>query len=211
MRSPEMMRRSLSGIALALALGFVPAAWAGEPMPPRPDVAYGSPISEEDLVLWNIDIATPTGGNLPEGAGSVAEGLEVYETYCAHCHGDNAEGGPMFGSMVGGIGSMTERPRVLTPGSMYPYAPILFDYTRRAMPLDAPQSLEPDQVYAVSAYILNLNGLVADDFIADAASLTAVQMPNRDAFVVDSRPDVSAERCMSSCAPIGTVADAEAQ
>jgi S-disulfanyl-L-cysteine oxidoreductase SoxD len=118
------------------------------------------------FALWDIDITTPAGGNPPPGQGTVAEGAEVYEAHCLHCHGENAEGGAMYGTMVGGIGSMTERPRVLTPGSVY--APILFDYTRRAMPLDAPHSLEDDEVYAVTAYIYHLNGLVDEDFTADA-------------------------------------------
>jgi S-disulfanyl-L-cysteine oxidoreductase SoxD len=89
------------------------------------------------------------------------------------------------------------------------YAPILFDYTRRAMPLDAPHSLEDDEVYAVTAYIYHLNGLVDQDFTADADSLPGIEMPNLDAFVEDDQPDVGAERCMEDCAPIGTVADAD--
>ena len=103
---------------------------------------------------------------------------------------------------------MTKSPRVLTPGSMYPYAPILFDYVRRAMPMDAPQSLADDEVYAVAAYIYNLNGLVPDDFRMNAETMPKIQMPNRDAFIKDDRPDTHAERCMADCKPIGTVADA---
>jgi S-disulfanyl-L-cysteine oxidoreductase SoxD len=203
---------ALLGIPVAAALLALPVAApaAAEPLPERPDVAFGQPIDEDVLALWDIDIATPAGGNLPPGQGSVAEGAEVYEAQCMHCHGENAEGGTMYGTMVGGIGSMTERPRVLTPASMYPYAPILFDYTRRAMPLDAPHSLGDDEVYAVTAYIYHLNGLVDEDFVADADSLPGIEMPNRDAFIDDDRPDVDAERCMEDCTPIGTVADADA-
>jgi S-disulfanyl-L-cysteine oxidoreductase SoxD len=131
---------------------------------------------------------------------------------CQHCHGPEAQGGDafMYGTMVGGIGTMDENPRVLTPGSMYPYAPILFDYVRRSMPLDSPHSMTPDQVYAVSAYIYHLNGLVEQDFVADAETLPAIEMPNRDAFIPDDRPDTANERCMEGCDPIGTVADADA-
>ncbi len=82
---------------------------------------------------------------------------------------------------------------------MYPYAPILFDYVRRTMPMTAPQSLTNDQVYALSAYILNLNGLVPDDAVMDAASLPKVTMPNRNGFIVDDRPDTTAKRCMTNC------------
>jgi cytochrome c len=82
---------------------------------------------------------------------------------------------------------------------MYPYAPILFDYIRRAMPMDRPQTLSADEVYAVSAYILSLNGLVPADAVMDAQSMPKVQMPNRDGFLLDDRPDTQATRCMSNC------------
>jgi len=94
---------------------------------------------------------------------------------------------------------MTQSPRVLTPGSMYPYAPILFDYVRRAMPMDRPQTMTNDEVYAVSAYLLNLNGLVPADAVMDAQSLPRVQMPNRNGFLTDDRPDAKATRCMTNC------------
>lgn len=168
-----------------------------QPLPDRP--RFGHPVSESELVALNIDVRTSDGLGLPPGSGSVAAGKQVYDTKCAGCHGPEAKGGPVYGSMVGGIGSMTKNPRVLTPGSMYPYAPILFDYVRRAMPMDRPQSLTNDEVYAVSAYILNLNGLVPADAVMDARTLTAVRMPNRDAFIVDDRPDFKAVRCMTDC------------
>jgi cytochrome c len=146
---------------------------------------------------------------LPPGSGSIAKGKAVYDSQCLVCHGPEAKGGPMFGTMVGGIGTMDQNPRVLTPASMYPYAPILFDYVRRAMPLDAPQSLTNEEVYSVVGYIYQLNGLLAEDAKIDAETLTAMKMPNRDAFIVDDRPDTKAERCMTECKPIGTVADAQ--
>jgi len=178
----------------------------------KPDEGFGQPISEEDLELWDIAIETPTGDNLPPGEGTVADGEEVYAERCQSCHGPEAQGGEdyMYGTMVGGIGTMTENPRVLTPGSMYPHAPILFDYVRRAMPLDNPHSLTPDQVYAVSAYIYHLNGLIDEDYVMNAETITAIEMPNRDAFIEDDRPDTANERCMEDCDPIGTVADADA-
>jgi cytochrome c len=101
--------------------------------------------------------------------------------------------------MVGGIGSFTTNARVLTPGSMYPYAPILFDYIRRTMPMDRPLTLTSNEVYALSAYILNLNGLVPANAVMDAKTLPAVQMPNRSGFIRDDRPDAKAVRCMTNC------------
>ena len=170
---------------------------AVQALPDKP--RFGQPMSEADLAAWNIDIRTPDGRGLPAGRGSVADGKKVYEAKCGACHGADAKGGPVYGTMVGGIGSFTGSPRVLTPGSMYPYAPILFDYIRRSMPMDRPQTLSADEVYAVSAYLLNLNGLVPADAVMDAASLAQVQMPNRNGFILDDRPDTKAVRCMTNC------------
>jgi S-disulfanyl-L-cysteine oxidoreductase SoxD len=175
----------------ALSLGVADGQSGG----PR----FGKPISEADIAAWNIDVRTSDGKGLPSGKGSVAEGKVLFAAQCAACHGDDAKGGSMYGTMVGGIGSFTTNTRVLTPGSMYPYAPILFDYVRRTMPMNAPQSLTNDQLYALAAYLLNLNGLVPDNAVMDAESLTKVMMPNRNGFIADDRPDTSAKRCMTNC------------
>jgi cytochrome c len=188
------------GMAAKSSDGIPLGASGPHPVQPLPDKPrFGQPVSESDLATWNIDIRTPDGYGLPPGRGSVAEGRKVYEAKCAACHGADAKGGPLYGTMVGGIGSFTTDTRVLTPGSMYPYAPILFDYIRRTMPMDRPQSLTADEVYAVSAYLLHLNGLVPEDAVMDATSLPKVQMPNRNGFVLDDRPDTKAVRCMANC------------
>jgi len=166
-------------------------------LPDKPK--FGQPVSSAQIAAWDIDITTQSGKGLPAGSGSVADGRKVYDGKCAACHGAEAKGGPVYGAMVGGIGSMNTPKRVLTPGSMYPYAPILFDYIRRAMPMDRPQTLTNNEVYALSAYLLNLNGLVPANAVMDRNSLPKVQMPNRNGFIVDDRPDVKATRCMSNC------------
>lgn len=166
-------------------------------LPDKP--RFGRAVSEADLAAWNIDIRTPDGRGLPAGRGTVAEGQKIYQAKCVACHGEGAKGGSMYGPMVGGIGSFTTNARVLTPGSMYPYAPILFDYIRRTMPMDSPQTLTTNEVYALSAYLLNLNGLIPATAVMDQNTLARVQMPNRDGFVIDNRPDVKATRCMSNC------------
>jgi cytochrome c len=194
--------RWLSLVAAAFVLGCTTVTTSSPVRSPetvKPRAAYGKPISEADIALWNIDIRTSDGKGLPPGRGTVAEGKRVYEEKCMSCHGAEAKGGPQYGTMVGGIGSFTTDKRVLTPGSMYPYAPILFDYIRRAMPMDRPQSLTPDEVYAVSAYLLHLNQLIPADAVMDAKTLPAVQMPNRNGFILDDRPDTKAARCMKDC------------
>ena len=190
--APGMQSKSSTGIPLG--------ATSPHPVQPLPDKPrFGKPISEADVATWNIDIRTPDGAGLPPGRGSVKEGQQVYAQKCAACHGADAKGGPVYGTMVGGIGSFKGSPRVLTPGSMYPYAPILFDYIRRSMPMDRPQTMTNNEVYAVSAYLLNLNGLVPADAVMDAQSMPKVQMPNRDGFLLDDRPDTQATRCMTNC------------
>jgi len=196
MRSRNLLA-GLAAAAVVAGCAQMPAATPAKQ--PRPDVAFGQPISEADIAPWNVDIRTPDGLGLPAGRGSVAEGKTLYDAQCAACHGADAKGGPVYGTMVGGIGSFKTDTRVLTPGSMYPYAPILFDYIRRAMPMNKPMTLSPNEVYALSAYILNLNGLIPADAVMDQSSLPKVQMPNRNGFIVDDRPDTKAVRCMTNC------------
>jgi S-disulfanyl-L-cysteine oxidoreductase SoxD len=190
--APGMSAKTAEGIPLGMS-----GPHAVQPLSDRP--RSGKPIAEADLEAWNIDVRTSDGLGLPPGRGSVAQGKAIYAAKCTACHGADAKGGPMYGTMVGGIGSMTKTPRILTPGSMYPYAPILFDYIRRSMPMDRPQTLTNDEVYALSALLLNLNGLVPADAVMDAQSLPKVQMPNRNAFLIDDRPDAGATRCMANC------------
>jgi cytochrome c len=148
----------------------------------------GRPATAAEIAGWHIDVGRD-GSNLPTGSGSVSRGREVFAQQCSSCHGDKGEGG-VGDRLVGGQGTIGTAKPVRTVGSYWPYAPTLFDYIRRAMPQNAPQSLSNDDVYAVSAYILNLNGLVGADATLDAKSLAAIKMPNRDKFVGDARPDV---------------------
>lgn len=193
------MRSASFGISLVAGLAMCAGMASADTS--RPPVSFGSPITESDVAAWDIDVHTPSGKGLPAGKGSVAEGETLFAAQCVACHGENAAGGSQYGSMVGGIGSFTTDKRVLTPGSMYPYASILFDYVRRAMPMTAPQSLSDNEVYALTAYIYHLNGLLPADAVLDADSLAALEMPNRDGFIRDDRPDTNAVRCMQDCTP----------
>lgn len=180
------MSKWLKALALVLCAGTAQA-----------DI--GTPISATDLAAWDID-ARFDGQGLPEGSGSVERGNEIYDERCAVCHGDFGEGLGRNPVLIGGEDSLNSTQPVRTVGSFWPYAPSLFDYIRRAMPFGDAQSLSPDETYAVTAYVLNLNGLVDDGAILDKASLRAIDMPNRGGFTQgDPRPDALNPRCMSDC------------
>lgn len=173
----------LTGVALADPSGPAASLHAA---PMR--LGIGRPASPEILVAWDIDVRAD-GRGLPAGRGSVRDGAALFGTRCAGCHGDHGEGASAD-ALVGGQGSLATPKPVRTVGSYWPYATTLFDYVRRAMPFDAPQSLSADETYALSAYILNRNGLLPDDAVLDADTLPKVAMPNRDGFTRDARPDV---------------------
>jgi len=148
----------------------------------------GRAPTEAELAAWSISVA-PDGTGLPPGAGSVEEGRGVYESRCAGCHGTLGQGGEA-GALVGGEGTLASAAPQKTVSSYWPYATTLFDYTRRAMPFDFPGTLSADQVYAVVAYVLYLGGIVDEERTLNAATLPAIEMPNRDGFVADPRPDL---------------------
>jgi len=146
----------------------------------------GHPAATEEIAVWDISIG-PEGAGLPPGSGTPRQGEAVYAAKCLGCHGEKGAGKPND-QLVGGIGTLTgEQAPVKTVGSFWPYATTLFDYVRRAMPFDAPKSLSNDEVYAVCAYILQLNGIVGESAVMDGQSLAKVQMPNRNGFVPFSR------------------------
>ena len=178
-----MRLREMCGIALAIVL-----CACGSGAQAQSPYGIGRPATPAEIAGWNIDIGRD-GSNLPKGRGPVGRGREVFAEQCASCHGEKGEGG-LGDRLAGGQGTIGTAKPIRTVGSYWPYAPTLFDYVRRAMPQNAPQSLSDEDVYAVSAYVLNLNGLVGADATLDAKSLAAVKMPNRDRFVGDARPDV---------------------
>src|SRR5215469_8653560 len=146
----------------------------------------GKPISPEDLVSWDISIG-PDGTGLPLGSGTVQQGEAVFAAKCQACHGAKGAGQPND-RLVGGQGSLPgDKPPVKTVGSYWPYATTLFDYIRRAMPLNEYKSLTKDEQYRVDAYILHLNGLVGENDTIDARTLPKVPMPNRYGFVTFAR------------------------
>jgi hypothetical protein len=153
-----------------------------------PRYGVGRPPTPEEIRALGSAIA-PDGTGLPTGSGTVAQGRTLFTAQCARCHGPNGEGdvGPR---LVGGQGTLATPRPLKTVGSFWPYATTLWDYVNRAMPFDRPGLLEPSEVYAAVAFLLNLNGIVGDDVVMNSTTLPAVRMPNRDGFVSDPRPDV---------------------
>ena len=166
---------------------------------------FGTPASAMEISGWDIDVR-PDGAGLPEGRGSVAEGQAIYDAKCAICHGTFGESTDYM-AIAGGVGSLASDAPMRTTGSKLNHATTLFDYIRRAMPFNAPKSLTTNEVYALTAYVLNLNDILPAEAVLDRRALIAVRMPNRDGFTTqhgfmraDGRPDTHATPCMTNCA-----------
>jgi cytochrome c len=168
-----------------LALAALAACTTSAPTTSRADAAFGRAASAQEVAAWDISIP-PSGEGLPAGSGNAKQGEAVYAAKCEGCHGAKGAGKPAD-PLAGGLGSLASANPVRTVGSYWPYATTLFDYTRRAMPVTNPQSLTNDEVYAVTAYLLYLNGIVAESDEMNARALPQVKMPNREGFVDWSR------------------------
>lgn len=171
----------------------------GSTLAENPRYGYGTTATEAEINAWDIDVR-PDGLGLPTGQGSAAQGEAVYLQLCSACHGEFGEGIGRYPALIGGENSLvSERPKK-TVGSYWPYATTLWDYINRSMPFGNAQSLEPDQVYAIVAYILNMNDLIESDTVLDQNSLPKVIMPNQNGFISpDPRPDVHNKACMKNC------------
>jgi S-disulfanyl-L-cysteine oxidoreductase SoxD len=191
------MCSSLSRALLAAALTVLPAAAFAAP---PGFYGYGTQATPDQIAGWDID-ARPDGAGLPPGSGTVAKGADVYGEQCAACHGTFGEGEARYPKLTGGEGTLTKERPEPSVGSYWPFAVTLFDYINRAMPFQAPHSLSSGDVYALTAYVLSINNIVANNFVADRNSLPKVKMPNHDSFIwQDPRPDTSAKQCMKNCA-----------
>jgi cytochrome c len=161
----------------------------------------GTTATEAQISALDIDVR-PDGQGLPLGRGSVEQGATLFAQVCASCHGARGQGGPAE-RLVGGIGTLATPQPVKTVGSYWPYATTLFDYVRRAMPYDKPNSLTADQVYALVAYVLEMNGIVAAGTTLDAATLPKVEMPNRHGFIVSTpAPEASSSAPRERTTPV---------
>ena len=158
-----------SKFAVGLAFLFATAAYAEGP-------GMGQPLSADEIPFYATYVM-PDGRGLPEGGGTAAEGAEIYAAQCTSCHGETGTEGPVMPPVW---------PNELWPksvGKHWPYATTLFDYIRRAMPLNDPKSLSDDEVYALAAFILARNGIIDEGLAMTAQTLPTVEMPNRDNFI----------------------------
>jgi cytochrome c len=165
----------------AILLAFTCVAGQSEGHPAAASPRLGRPVPSDVIRAWDITVSAD-GSGLPQGTGSVAEGHELYEAKCRACHGAAGAGG-IADRLTGGVGSLASNKPIKTVASYWPYAPTLFDYVRRAMPLTAPQSLSDQDVYSLVAYLLSIDGIVAGDARLDGPSVARIRMPNRDGFV----------------------------
>jgi S-disulfanyl-L-cysteine oxidoreductase SoxD len=173
-------------IATAAALALLASCAAQRAAPPAKGPALGQAVDAAEVARYDISIP-PSGAGLPKGNGTARAGAAVYEQKCQACHGAKGAGKPAD-ALAGGIGSLGTKTPMRTVGSYWPYATTLFDYVRRAMPITNPLSLSDEETYAVTAYVLYLNGIIGEDLAMDAQSLPQVKMPNRDGFISDWPP-----------------------
>jgi cytochrome c len=147
----------------------------------------GEEVTAEEVAAVDFTIM-PDGDGLPEGSGNAVAGRRVYNQNCLACHGEDGTGGLNDG-LAGGHGSLTGSKPQKTVGSYWPYATTIFDYVRRAMPFQAPGSLSNDEIYAITAYLLFINEVIAEDTEINAKSLPQVKMPNQGNFVWGYTPE----------------------
>lgn len=180
--------RVVSVLALSVVMLSVVVLSGARAVAQSPKYKVGRAPTAEQIKAWDISIP-PDGTGLPAGQGNAEEGAKVYQARCQECHGAEAKGGDEA-ALVGGHDTLATAKPLKTANGYWPYATTLFDYTRRAMPFKDPGLLSDNQVYAVVAYLLALDGIIEKDAVMNAETLPKVKMPNRDGFVRDPRPGV---------------------
>jgi mono/diheme cytochrome c family protein len=169
----------------------------------KPKMGLGREALPEEIAAWDTDVQAD-GRGLPPGRGTVKQGEEIYLQRCASCHGEFGQGAGRWPALAGGQGSLKADRPSKTIGSFWPQVAPLYDYTKRSMPWGNARSLTADETYAVVAFLLNLNDIVADDFELNDKNLTSIKMPNAAGFFADDR-EISEKKfwnkklCMSNC------------
>jgi S-disulfanyl-L-cysteine oxidoreductase SoxD len=202
--------RSFFALAIMLSfIGFGPVmlirAEAQSPAKTTKKIGLGREAHPDEVKAWDTDVR-PDGLGLPPGKGSVKDGEELYQTQCAACHGEFGESAGRWPAVAGGRGSLKGEGPEKTVGSFWPYASTTFDYIKRAMPYGNARSLTDDEVYAITAYLLNMNDIVKDDFVLTKENFTSIKLPNVDGFYDDDREKTEKhfwkkEPCMKNCDP----------
>jgi S-disulfanyl-L-cysteine oxidoreductase SoxD len=175
----------VSSLMLAALLASSHARGVQPPPRQSPTFGVGHTPSATDLATIDTEVL-PDGRGLPPGSGTAEQGKPIYSARCASCHGATGREGPND-ALAGGQGSLASARPLKTVGSYWPYATTLWDYINRAMPFAQPHSLTADEVYAVTAYVLSLNGVVSDRDNVSQTTLPQLRMPNRDGFIQDDR------------------------
>ena len=163
----------------------------------------GREAHPDEIAAWDRDVR-PDGQGLPAGKGSVKEGEPLYLERCASCHGEFGEGAGRWPVLAGGAGSLRKESPEKTVGSFWPYASTAFDYIQRAMPFGNARSLEPNEVYAIVAYLMFMNDVVKEDFTLSKENFASVKLPNAGGFYDDDREKVEKQfwnpkPCMTNC------------
>lgn len=184
----------------------------------------GRPATPAEINAWDIDVR-PDFSGLPNGSGTVARGQEIWETKCESCHGAFGESNEVFTPIIGHTTKddiRTGRVAALRSETVpqrttlmkLSELSVLWDYINRAMPWNAPKSLSTDDVYAVVAYVLNLGGVVPENYVLSDRNMQATQslLPNRNGktrehglWDLGAKPDVQGSVCMTNCAPKVTI------
>lgn len=170
------MNRNLAILSVLILAGINAGAADLKPGP-----GLGQPVSKQEIARWDIGVM-PDGEGLPSGRGSVTQGKSIYANKCLGCHGEGGLGNSGE-QLAGAVHTLTDEWPEKTIGTYWPYATTLFDFTRRAMPMTEPGSLSNEEVYALVAYLLYLNGIVEEDTVMNAETLKKIKMPNVDGFI----------------------------
>jgi len=187
-----MTRAGMLRTALVAVAAVAPTHVRRDDPRPGPPAHYGlgRPATAEEIRAVDVTVM-PDGTGLPAGSGTAVQGAAIFRQTCARCHGATGVEGP-FDRLVGreprqGFPFGRDESLVRTIGNYWPYSTTLYDYINRAMPYDAPGSLRPNEVYALVAFLLWRNEIIADTSTIDARTLPRVRMPARDRFVIDNR------------------------
>jgi cytochrome c len=194
-KSRDLIRAACGALFVA-AIAMIAAPLAAGPL------GLGRAATADEVAAWNTDIR-PDGLGLPAGAGDVTTGEDVFAEKCAACHGDFGEGAGRWPVLAGGRGTLASARPVKTVGSYWPYLSTAYDYIGRTMPFGEAESLTPDEIYGILAYILWLNDILDDEFELSKENFLSVRMPNEANFFMDDRAAAEAqdfrEVCMTAC------------